>query len=252
MSRQQIKTDPELDSMRESGKMLATVLNLLSKQVQENMTPKYLAGLAAQELKKLGGEPAFLGYHGFPDVICISVNDQVQHSIPDNKKISNGDVINFDFGVRYRGMITDAGTTVIVGGKALSDSDENLVKGTLEARDAAINMIRAGIKVGDISSTVQTVLEKYKLGIVKELVGHGVGHELHEDPEIPNYGKAGVGPVLTAGMTIAVEPITTAGSPDIYIEKDGWTIKTWDGSNSAQFEHTILVLENGSEVLTTL
>lgn len=252
MSRQQIKTDPELDSMRESGKMLATVLNLLSKQVQENMTPKHLAGLAAQELKKLGGEPAFLGYHGFPDVICISVNDQVQHSIPDNKKISNGDVINFDFGVRYRGMITDAGTTVIVGGKALSDSDENLVKGTLEARDAAINMIRAGIKVGDISSTVQTVLEKYKLGIVKELVGHGVGHELHEDPEIPNYGKAGVGPVLTAGMTIAVEPITTAGSPDIYIEKDGWTIKTWDGSNSAQFEHTILVLENGSEVLTTL
>lgn len=252
MSRQRIKTDFELDAMRESGKMLATVLNLLTAQVQENMTPKDLAGMAATELKKLGGEPAFLGYQGFPDVICISVNDQVQHSIPNSKKISNGDVINFDFGVRYKGMITDAGTTVIVGGIALSDSDENLVKGTLEARNTAVNMIKAGIKVGDISSTVQSVLEKYRLGIVKELVGHGVGHELHEDPEIPNYGKAGTGPELLVGMTIAVEPITTAGSPDIYIEKDGWTIKTWDGSNSAQFEHTILVLENGSEVLTTL
>lgn len=252
MSRQRIKTDFELDAMRESGKMLATVLNLLTAQVQENMTPKDLAIMAATELKKLGGEPAFLGYQGFPDVICISVNDQVQHSIPNSKKISNGDVINFDFGVKYKGMITDAGTTVIVGGVALSDSDENLVKGTLEARDTAVNMIRAGIKIGDISSVVQSVLEKYRLGIVKELVGHGVGHELHEDPEIPNYGKAGIGPELVAGMTIAVEPITTSGSPDIYIEKDGWTIKTWDGSNSAQFEHTILVLENGSEVLTTL
>lgn len=252
MSRQRIKTDFELDAMRESGKMLATVLNILTEQVQENMTPKDLAIMAATELKKLGGEPAFLGYQGFPDVICISVNDQVQHSIPNSKKISNGDVINFDFGVRYKGMITDAGTTVIVGGIALSDSDENLVRGTLEARNTAVNMIKAGIKVGDISSTVQSVLEKYRLGIVKELVGHGVGHELHEDPEIPNYGKAGTGPELIAGMTIAVEPITTAGSPDIYIEKDGWTIKTWDGSNSAQFEHTILVLENGSEVLTTL
>jgi len=252
MSRQRIKTDAELDAMRESGRMLATVLDFLAKKVQENMTPKDLALMAGEELKKLGGEPAFLGYQGFPDVICISVNDQVQHSIPNTKKISVGDVINFDFGVKYKGMITDAGTTVIVGGRALTQLDDILVKGTLEAREAAVSMIKAGIKVGDISSTVQSVLEKYKLGIVKELVGHGVGHELHEDPEIPNYGRAGVGPTLLAGMTIAVEPITTSGSPDIFIDRDGWTIKTWDGSNSAQFEHTILVLENGSEVLTKL
>jgi len=252
MSRQRIKTDAELDAMRESGRMLATVLDFLTKKVQENMTPKDLALMASEELKKLGGEPAFLGYQGFPDVICISVNDQVQHTIPNTKKISVGDVINFDFGVKYKGMITDAGTTVIVGGRALTQLDDILVKGTLEAREAAINMIKAGIKVGDISSTVQGVLEKYKLGIVKELVGHGVGHELHEDPEIPNYGRAGVGSTLLAGMTIAVEPITTSGSPDIFIDRDGWTIKTWDGSNSAQFEHTILVLENGSEVLTKL
>ena len=252
MSRQRIKTDAELDAMRESGRMLATVLDFLTKKVQENMTPKDLALMAGEELKKLGGEPAFLGYQGFPDVICISVNDQVQHSIPNTKKISVGDVINFDFGVKYKGMITDAGTTVIVGGRALTQLDDILVKGTLEAREAAVSMIKAGIKVGDISSTVQSVLEKYKLGIVKELVGHGVGHELHEDPEIPNYGRAGVGPTLLAGMTIAVEPITTSGSPDIFIDRDGWTIKTWDGSNSAQFEHTILVLENGSEVLTKL
>ena len=252
MSIQKIKTSQELDAMRDSGRMLATILNLLEKTVEAGMTPKDLALLARKELVALGGEPAFLGYQGFPDVICISVNDQVQHSIPNSQVVTDGDVINFDFGVRYKGMITDAGITTIVGGVSLTDRDTELLRGTLEARDAAIKAVRAGVRVGDISATIQKILESYNLGIVKELVGHGVGHELHEDPEIPNYGKANTGPVLTAGMTIAIEPITTPGSPDIYIEKDGWTIRTWDGSNSAQFEHTLLVLDNGSEILTTI
>jgi methionyl aminopeptidase len=247
-----IKTSKDLDYMRESGRMLATILNKLEKVAAPGMTPKDLSAMAKEELKKLGGEPAFLGYHGFPDVICISVNDQVQHSIPNSVDLEEGDVVNFDFGVKYNGMITDAGTTVIIGGRALTKRDDELIRGTLEARSAAVNIIKSGIKVGDISATVQKVLDSYKLGIVKELVGHGVGYELHEDPEIPNYGKAGTGPVLQEGMTIAVEPITTSGSPDIFIEKDGWTIRTWDGSNSAQFEHTILVLNGGSEVLTKI
>lgn len=252
MSNFRLKTSADLDSMRESGRMLATVLRHLEKNTQESMTPKELSAIAGVELKKLGGEPAFLGYQGFPDIICISVNDQVQHSIPNNKKLENGDIINFDFGVKYRGMITDAGLTIAVGGEPLSKRDKDLLDGTKEARDKAISLVKAGIKVGDISSNIQKTLESYNLGIVKELVGHGVGYELHEDPEIPNYGKSGTGPALLAGMTIAIEPITTTGSPDIYIEKDGWTIRTWDGSNSAQFEHTVLVLENSSEIITKI
>lgn len=252
MSNFRIKTATELDAMRESGRMLATILNHLEDVTTEGMTPKDLAKIARDELHKLGGDPAFLGYHGFPDVICISVNDQVQHSIPNLRPLEKGDIINFDFGVKYKGMITDAGITVAVGGKALNARDEELINATKEARDKAISIIKSGVKVGDISATIQELLENHQLGIVKELVGHGVGHELHEDPEIPNYGKSGTGPALETGMTIAIEPITTTGSPDIYIEKDGWTIRTWDGSNSAQFEHTILVLENGFEIITVL
>lgn len=250
MSNFRIKTATELDAMRESGRMLASILQHLESVTSEGMTPKDLSKITKEELHKLGGEPAFLGYHGYPDVICISVNDQVQHSIPDTRELKNGDVINFDFGVKYKGMITDAGITTVVGGKTLNTRDEELVSATKEARDRAIAIIKSGVKVGDISATIQGILEKHQLGIVKELVGHGVGHELHEDPEIPNYGKFGTGPTLETGMTIAIEPITTTGSPDIYIEKDGWTIRTWDGSNSAQFEHTILVLENGFEIIT--
>jgi len=250
MASQRLKNSQELDAMRDSGRMLAKVLNHLKKNTEYGMTPKDLANIARKELASLGGEPAFLGYHGFPDVICISVNDQVQHSIPDTRPLEIGDVINFDFGVRYKGMITDSGVTVIVGDKPNSNRDTELLKGTKEALDAAISVVKAGVRVGEVSSTIQKVLDSYKLGIVKELVGHGVGHELHEDPEIPNYGKPNSGPILTAGMTIAIEPITTTGSPDIYIEKDGWTIRTWDGSNSAQFEHTLLVLEDGAEIIT--
>ncbi len=232
--------------------MTAKILKLMTQTAKAGMTPKDLAKIAAEELKKLGGEPAFLGYEGFPDVICISVNDQVQHSIPSKIPLANGDVVNFDFGAKYKGMITDAGTTVIIGGKALNEDDERLLKGTEAARDAAISLVKAGVFIGDISAAIETVLRAHRLGIVRELVGHGVGHELHEDPEIPNYGRSGTGPKLEAGMTIAIEPITTLGSPEIFIEHDGWTIKSWDGTNSAQFEHTLLVTETGCEILTKL
>lgn len=248
--KQRIKTSAELDAMRTSGKMLATILQTITKTATEGITPKELAALAASELTALGGKPSFLGFEGYPTVICISVNDQVQHAIPNDVPLKNGDIVNFDFGVTYDGMITDAGVTVAIGGKPLTPRDNTLLNGTLEARDTAIAMLEAGVRVGDISATIERVLRSHKLGIVKELVGHGVGHALHEDPEIPNYGRAGTGPKLEAGMTIAIEPITTSGSPDIYIERDGWTIRTWDGSNAAQFEHTILVLEHGSEILT--
>lgn len=246
-----IKTESEIAAMRESGRMLATVLELLRNKATAGLTPKDMSALAKKELKALGGEPAFLGFYGYPDIICISVNNQVQHSIPGDRPFKAGDVVNFDFGVRYKGMVTDAGITVAIDGETTPDT-ARLIKGTEKALQEALTVIRQGCHVGDISATIERTLRKHRLGIVRELVGHGVGYELHEDPEIPNYGRAGNGPVLKAGMTIAVEPITTLGHPAIMEAPDKWTLYTVDGSWSAQFEHTILVTTSGCEVLTAL
>lgn len=244
-----IKTEDEIQAMREGGKMLATVLHIMRERVAPGLTPKDMATIAATELKKLGGEPAFLGFHGYPDVICISVNNQVQHSIPNAIPFRSGDVVNFDFGVRWKGMITDGGITVCIDDKFTSET-KRLLTGTEKALKDAIAVVKDGVRVGDVSAAIERTLRKNKLGIVRELVGHGVGHELHEDPEIPNYGSAGRGPVLKAGMTIAIEPITTLGDPAIFEARDGWTLLTQDGSWAAQFEHTLLVTKTGCEILT--
>lgn len=246
-----IKTEAEIVRLRESGRILATVLELLRSKAKSGLTPKDMSALAKKELQRLGGEPAFLGFYGYPDIICISVNDQVQHSIPGNRPFEPGDVVNFDFGVNYKGMITDAGITVCIDDKTTPDT-ARLLKGTARALADGLAVVRQGCRVGDISAAIERTLRTYRLGIVRELVGHGVGHELHEDPEIPNYGRAGTGQVLKAGMTIAVEPITALGSPAIYEEKDGWTLRTVDGSYAAQFEHTVLVTGTGCEILTRL
>lgn len=250
-----IKSPAEVDSMRRSGRILAQVLDLMRRECAPGRTPKDMARMAAEELGRLGGEPPFLGYPGrylpFPDIICISVNDRVQHSIPDDRPFEAGDVVNFDFGVRYNGMITDGGITVCIGDK-FTDDTARLIKGTEQALADALKVIRHGCHVGDISAAIERTLRKYRLGIVRELVGHGVGYDLHEDPEIPNYGRAGTGPVLKSGMTIAIEPITTLGSPAITEGPDGWTLCTVDGSWSAQFEHTVLVTSSGCEILTCL
>ena len=248
---QVLRTPEEIEAMRESGRMLATVLELMREKCAPGKTPRQMSAIAAKELKKLGGEPAFLGFYGYPDIICISVNDQVQHSIPNDRPFAEGDVVNFDFGVRYKGMITDAGITVCVGGKTTPDT-ARLVKGTERALRDGLKVIKQGCRVGDISAAIERTLRVNRLGIVRELVGHGVGHHLHEDPEIPNYGKAGTGPILKAGMTIAVEPISTLGKPAIREESDGWTLRTVDGSWSAQFEHTVLVTTTGCEILTRI
>lgn len=245
----QVKTETEIQAMRDGGRMLAMVLELMRQQCEPGKTPQDMSALARSELKKLGGEPAFLGFYGYPDIICISVNDQVQHSIPNDRPFVSGDVVNFDFGVLYKGMITDAGITVCVGNKTTPDTDR-LIKGTQRALDNGLKVVRQGCHIGDISAAIERTLRTNHLGIVRELVGHGVGHNLHEDPEIPNYGRAGTGPILKAGMTIAIEPIATLGSPMIKEAKDGWTLTTVDGSWSAQFEHTVLVTPSGYEILT--
>ncbi len=253
MSEGTIKSAEEIQALREGGRMLATILELMREECAAGKTPKEMSMLAARKLKELGGEPAFFGYPGrvrpFPDIICISVNDQVQHTVPSDRPFQSGDIVNFDFGVKYKGLITDAGITVCVDGQTTPDT-KRLLQGTEKALNDALKVVRHGCTVGDISATIERTLRTYRLGIVRELVGHGVGYELHEDPEIPNYGRAGTGPTLKAGMTIAIEPITTLGSPSIREDADGWTLRTLDGSWSAQFEHTVLVTASGCEVLT--
>jgi methionyl aminopeptidase len=248
MSETRVKSIQEIKDIKISGQMLAAVLELVGKNIVPGITPLDLAGLAKKEVKALGGVPTFLGMYGFPDVICISVNDEIVHGIPKAVKINEGDIVSFDFGVTYNGMITDAARSKIAG-KGSSNANR-LLKGTEESLNAGIQVLKNGVRVGDISNAVEKVLNRYGFGIVRELVGHGVGHELHEEPNIPNYGPAGKGPVLKTGMTIAIEPMTTLGSHEISTDRDGWTIRTLDGSLAAHFEDTILITENGYEILT--
>lgn len=246
-----VKNSDEIEAMRESGKILAHVLKKLKDEITEGMSTKDLSDIAKAELRTTGGQPTFLGYFGFPDIICISVNDEVVHGIPRrNKIIKNGDIVSLDFGVTYKSMITDSAITVSVNShnkqhlKLIEDTQKSLLKG--------IGVVKDGVKVGDISNAIQNVLENGKYGIVRDLVGHGVGHMLHEDPNIPNYGNSNSGPILHKGMTIAIEPMATLGSYNVIVDSDGWTTRTSDGSISAHFEHTVLITEDGSEILTKI
>ncbi len=245
-----VKNKIEIEHMRESGRILSYILDHLSTRISEGMTTKDVADIAKNELKPTGGLPTFLGYYGFPDVICISINDEVVHGIPRRSKIiKNGDIVSLDFGVTFNGMITDSAISIIIG----SPKDEKhaaLVSNTRKSLMRGIAAVTDGVKVGDISSSVQKVLDNYKYGIVRELVGHGVGHNLHEEPDIPNYGFKNTGPMLKSGMTVAIEPMATLGSHDVIQDDDGWTIRTADGSMAAHFEHTVLVTNEGYEILT--
>lgn len=246
-----VKTDSEIAAMREGGKMLATVLQLLEREISTGMTTKDLSGIAAKELKRFGGKPAFLGYEGYPDVLCVSVNDEVVHGIPSQRVLKDGDIVGLDFGVLHRGMVTDGAISVIVG-KSDNKKLAKLLQTTREAMYAAIDEVKDGVKTGDIGAAAQAVLERGHFGIVRDLVGHGVGHELHEEPNVPNYGSRGQGSILKKGMTVAIEPMATLGGDAIFIAQDGWTVQTYDSSLAAHFEHTILVSDNGAEILTTV
>lgn len=247
-----VKTEEEIAAMRESGRMLATVLESLRRFVAPGQTTKDLADHARRELQALGGKPAFLGYQSFPDVLCVSVNDEVVHGIPRRDKIiASGDIVGLDFGVSYNGMITDAAISVIAG-KPEQAAHEKLLRNTEESLYAGIKQVKDQVQTGDIAAAVQAVLDKAGYGIVRDLVGHGVGHFVHEDPNVPNYGRKGAGETLQAGMTIAIEPMATLGGYEVKVDPDGWTIRTHDGSWSAHFEHTVLITHTGAEILTKL
>jgi methionyl aminopeptidase len=246
------KSLSEIETMREGGRKLAVILNGLADRVAEGITPVDISKIAAEQIKKAKMQPVVLGYEGFPDVICISVNEGVVHGIPNNKTFKDGDVVKLDLTLGYKSLVVDSALTVIVGKNPSSDV-KRLVEGTKKSLEAGIGAIKgSGTRVGDIGSAVQDVLEHYKLGVIRDMVGHGVGYGIHEDPNIPNYGARGTGPVLSAGMTIAIEPMATLGDWRINIAKDGWTIVTRDGSLGAHFEHTILITENSAEILTTI
>lgn len=245
-----VKTKREIAAMRESGQMLAAVLAMLKPKVRAGISTKALADLAATELKALGGAPAFKGYQGFPDVICISLNDEVVHGIPSPARIiAEGDIVGLDFGVTHKGMITDAAISVIAG-HPKTKGHLDLVKRTEKALELGIKAVHDRVRTGDIGSAIEAYLRQYPYGIVRDMVGHGVGHDVHEDPNIPNYGQPDTGPWLDKGMTIAIEPMVTLGSDQIYIAPDGWTVKTRDGKWSAHFEHTVLITDTGAEILT--
>ncbi len=247
-----VKSAEEIVRLKKSGKILAKILDYVILNTKAGMTGKDISELARNRLKKTGAEPVFLNYEGFPDIICVSVNDEIVHGIPDNKtRLREGDIVSVDFGVNYQGMITDAARTFVVGGQPKGEV-KRLLEGTKMALDAGINVLHDGVRVGDISFAIEKVLKQYGLGIVRELVGHGVGHHLHEEPNIPNYGNKGTGPALKKGMSVAIEPMTMLGRESVVVDRDGWTVKTADGSLAAHFEDTVLINEKSSEILTRL
>jgi len=243
-----VKTPEEIVNMRESGRMLAAVLQQIPERAVPGATGKDIAEFCKKELKAFGAKAPFLGYGGFPDVICISVNDVVVHGIPNATPFKDGDVVGFDFGVSYKGMITDSAFSMVIG--ASTKTKKRLLKETERAMYTGIEQVKNGVKTGDIGAAVQKVLDAAQLGIVRDLVGHGVGHQVHEDPNIPNYGMAGTGTSLKTGMTIAIEPMATLGDYHVTMDRDGWAIRTADGSLAAHFEHTVLITEDGYEILT--
>ena len=243
------KSQGELEAMREGGRITAACLRMLSGSVRPGVTTKELDSLAEEFIHDHGGRPEFKGYQGFPASICASPNAMIVHGIPGPYRLKEGDLISLDVGVRYEGFVTDSATTVAVG--EVPRETTRLLETTRRALEAATEQARPGNHLGDIGHAIQSLAESRDYGVVRDLVSHGVGRKMHEDPQIPNYGRPGTGPRLLSGMTFAIEPMITLGSYEIRLsEWDGWSIYTADGSLAAHFEHTIAVTDEGPWVLT--
>jgi methionyl aminopeptidase len=246
------KTAAEIQAMREGGKILATIFDGLKKQIRVGVTERELDAWVTREIIAYGAEATYRTPEvNFPASICISTNDQIVHAIPTDYVLQTGDVVGFDLVIAYKGMKTDSAFTVVVG-RAPTGDKKRLLEYTQRSLYAGIDAIKGPVRTGDISSAIEKVLREGKLGIVRELVGHGIGHSMHQPPDVPNYGTAGKGYLLEPGDTIALEPMTTLGGEAIMTDNDGWTIRTRDGSLAAHFEHTVLITETGAEILTTL
>ncbi|MCD6379696.1 type I methionyl aminopeptidase [bacterium] len=243
-----IKTDAEIELMRQSASILRETLLIVGELIKPGITTAKLDKVAEEFIRSKGGEPAFKGYQGFPATICASVNEEVVHGIPGTRELVDGDLIGVDCGVIKNGFYSDSTRSFAVG--KISPDAERLMKVTKEALDIGLDKVRAGNRVSDISHAIQEYAEGKGYGVVRQLTGHGVGKELHEDPQIPNFGPPGTGPVIKVGMVFAIEPMLNEGVEDIRTLADGWTIITRDGKLSCHFEDTVAVTENGPEILT--
>jgi methionyl aminopeptidase len=243
-----LKSPRELETMRRSGKITAAVLTELMAAVRPGVTTAELDAMAEAGIRSRGGIPTFKGYHGFKHSICASVDDEVVHGIPGSRVLREGELLSIDIGTTLEGYVSDSAVTVPVG--TVSVEAKKLLDVTQECLFIGIAAMQRGNRVGDIGAAVQAHAESHGYGVVRELVGHGVGQQMHEEPQVPNYGKPGTGPELRTGLVLAVEPMITQGGREVNTLKDGWTVVTQDGKLAAHFEHTIAVTDDGPRVLT--
>lgn len=245
-----IKSEAEIELMRKSALLVSKTHAIIASEIKPGVTTKYLDKLTEEFIRDNGGIPSFLNYNGFPFSACISVNDAVVHGFPNERELRDGDIISMDIGVYMNGFHGDSAYTFAIGN--VDEEVLNLLKVTKESLYLGIEKAIAGNRVGDIGFAIWDFCEKkHGYGIVRELVGHGLGRKLHEDPQVPNYGKKGSGPKLKEGMTLAIEPMVNMGTKDVFYEDDGWTVKTKDGKFSAHFEHSICVRKNKADILSS-
>ncbi len=246
-----LKTTEQIAIMREAGRILAHGLRATVAAVRPGISTDELDVVFEKTIRELGATPCFLGFEGYPKSICTSINDEVVHGIPAaNRILKNGDSIGIDVGVEYNGYCADMAETVAVG--SISAEAVQLLRATESAMYAGIEACVAGNTIGDIGAAVSAVAKEYGFGVVTQLVGHGIGTSMHEEPAVPNYGKAGAGIPLEVGMVLAIEPMFTTGKHHVAFDEDGWTVRTVDGSLAAQFEHTVAITENGPVILTVI
>lgn len=244
-----LKSDEEISLIKESAEVLGKAHAEVAKWIKPGVTTKQLDKVADDYIRDNHGSPSFKGYNGFPAALCISINETVVHGFPSQYQLREGDVISIDCGVKLKGFHSDSAYTYPIGN--VSQEIENLLKRTKQSLYLGIEQATEGKRIGDIGYAIQTYVERFGYGVVRELVGHGVGRNLHESPEVPNYGKRGQGPKLREGMVIAIEPMITLGKRSVVQEKDGWTIRTADRKPAAHFEHTVVVQKGKAEILTT-
>jgi methionyl aminopeptidase len=242
------KSQQEIETMARAGRVVAEALALLDEHVQPGVTTGELDAIAEEFIRSHGGEPTFKGYKGYPAATCLSPNDMVVHGIPGQRRLNDGDILSVDVGVTLDGYVADSAWTFPVG--TISAEAQRLLDTCRAALDAGIDQARLGNTIGDISKAVQTVTEAAGFSVIRSLVGHGVGRSMHEDPQVPNFVSNYRGPELQEGITIAIEPMITIGSPDVFIHEDEWSISTNDGSLAAHFEHTVAVTAEGPRILT--
>lgn len=243
-----LKTAHELDLMRRAGLALSAVVTELRAACVAGVRTEELDRLADARIREAGARPGFLGYNGFPKSICVSVNEEAVHGIPGKRRVADGDLVSLDLGLVLDGFWADMGVTVPVG--RVSVEAERLVRVTEEAFYRAVEQCHPGNRLGDISHAVQSHAEAAGFSVIREFVGHGIGRAMHEDPQLPNFGRPGTGPELKVGMTLAIEPMVNQGSHDVYIKPDGWTVCTTDGSLSSYYEHTVAITSDGPRILT--